>query len=156
MKRSLSVELLGQSVLSLPTTLVSRSLPSDSWKVTLCHLTPCARNRSASPFAAADSSLLASDRTRLTFGDQCNAVSTAGYTGSVSTLTCIFEVMNGSVSLMGGFPNCSATVCAVTDIPSGMSHDWDGIAFGESRCANCSDCGHARRRHLFHLVLWIH
>ena len=90
--------------------------------------------------AAADSSLLASDRTRLTFGDQCNAASTAGYTGSVSTLTCIFEVMNGSVSLMGGLANCSATVCAVTDFPSGMSHDWDGIAFGEYRCANCSDC----------------
>ena len=87
--------------------------------------------------ATADSSLLASDRTRLTSGDQCNVVSTAGFTGNVSTLTCIFEVMNGSVSLMGGLPNCSATVCAVTSIPSGMSHDWDGIAFWESRCANC-------------------
>ena len=103
-------------------------------------LYPVCEEQKCVSVAAADSSLLASDRTHLTFGDQCNVVSTAGYTGSVSTLTCIFEVMNGSVSLMGGLPNCSATVCAVTDIPSGMSHDWDGIAFGESRCANCSDC----------------
>ena len=49
---------------------------------------------------------------RLTFGDQCNAVSTAGYTGSVGTLTCIFEVVISSVSLLGGLPNCSGTMCA--------------------------------------------
>ena len=83
---------------------------------------------------------MASDRTCLTSGDQCTVVSTASYTGSVSTLTCIFEVMNGSESLMRVLPNCSATVCALTGIPSGMSHDWDAIAFHESRCANCSDC----------------
>ena len=87
--------------------------------------------------AEADSSLWASDRTRLTFGDQCNAASTAGYTGSVSTLTCIFGVVISSVSLMGGLPHCSATTCAVTDIPSGNR---DGIAFWKSCCANCADC----------------
>ena len=36
---------------------------------------------------------------------------------------------------MGGLPNC-----AVDGIPYGMSNDWDGIAFDESRYANCSDC----------------
>ena len=67
-------------------------------------------------------------------------VSTTGHAGRASTLTCPLKVVNGSVSLMGGLPNCSATVWAVDGIPSGMSRGWDGIAFWESRCANFSDC----------------
>ena len=38
--------------------------------------------------ATSDSSLLASDCTHSTSGDQCNVVSTTGYTGSASTLMC--------------------------------------------------------------------
>ena len=89
--------------------------------------------------ATSDSSMLAPDCTHLTSGDQCNVVSTAGYTGSASTLICTLDVVNGSVSLIGG-PNCSATLCAVDGIPSGVSHDCDGIAFWDSHYANCSDC----------------
>ena len=76
--------------------------------------------------ATSDSSRLAPDRPPLTSGDQC------GSPGSASTLTCTLDVVNGSVSLIGGLPNCSATLSAVDGILSGMSNDCDGIAFGES------------------------
>ena len=89
--------------------------------------------------ATSDSSLLAPDCTDLTSSDQCKVVSTAGYTGSASTLICTLDVVNGSVSLIGILPNCPAASCAVDGIPSGMSHDCEGIAFLESSCANCSD-----------------
>ena len=77
----------------------------------------------------------APDCTDLTSGDQCNVVSTAGYTGRASILTRTLDGVNGSVSLIGGLLICSATGSAVDGIPSGMNHDF----FGESRYANCSD-----------------
>ena len=91
--------------------------------------------------ATSDSSMLAQDCT--------------DYTGSVSTYTCIFEVVNGFVSLMGGLPNCSATLCAVTGVPCGVSHDRDGIDFWKSRCANCWDCYTPVDVTQAHPVLWI-
>ena len=84
-------------------------------------------------------SVSAPDCTDLTSGDQCNVVSTAGYTGSASILTRTLDGVNASVSLIGGLLNCSATGLAVDGIPSGVNHDGDGIAFWESRYANCSD-----------------
>ena len=63
----------------------------------------------------------------------------AGFTGSASTLTCNLDVVNGSVSLIGSLPNCSAALCTVDGISSGMTHDCDGIVFLESCYANCSD-----------------
>ena len=77
--------------------------------------------------------------TDLTSGDQCNRMCAAGYTGSASTLTCNLDVVNCSVSLIGSLPNCSAALCAVVGIPSGMSHECDRIAFLESCYVNCSD-----------------
>ena len=74
-------------------------------------------------------SVSAPDCTDLTSGDQCNVVSTAGHTGSASILTCTLDGLNGSVSLIGGILNCSATGSAVDGIPNGMNHDGDGIAF---------------------------
>ena len=89
--------------------------------------------------ATSDSSMLAQDCTKFTSGDQCNVMCAAGYTGSASTLTCTLDVVNGSVSLIGSLPNCSAALYAVDGMPSVMSHDCDGIAFLESCYANCSD-----------------
>ena len=89
--------------------------------------------------AIADSSLLASDRTRLTSGDQCSGATTAGYSGSVSTLTCIFEVVTGSGSLIGSLPNC---LSAVDGFPSVVNQGCGRIAFPESCYSHCSD-GHA-------------
>ena len=89
--------------------------------------------------AASDSSMLAQIARTLTSVDKCNVMSAAGYTGSASTLTCTLDVVNGSVSLIGSLPNCSAGWCAVDGIPSGMSLDCDGIAFLESCYASCSD-----------------
>ena len=89
--------------------------------------------------ATSDSSRLAPDCTHLTSGDQRHMVSTAGHTGSASTLTCTLDVVNGSVSHIEGLPNCAATLSAVDGIPNGMSHDCDGIASWASY-ANCSDC----------------
>ena len=93
-----------------------------------------------------DSSMLAPDCTDLTSGDHCNVMCAAGYTDSASTLTCNLDVVNGSVSLIGSLPNCSAALCAGDLLPSGMSHDCDRIAFLDSCYANC-----AHRRHIFHL-----
>ena len=90
--------------------------------------------------ATSDSSVSGLHCKHLTSGDQCSVVSSAGYTGSASILTCTLGGVNGSVSLIGGLLNCSATGSAVDGIPSGMSHACDGIAFRESCCANCSDC----------------
>ena len=67
------------------------------------------------------------DCTHLTSGDQCD-VSIVGDTGSTSTLSCALEVVD-SVLLIGGPPNCSATLSAVDGIPSVVSHDCVGIAF---------------------------
>ena len=116
---------------------------------------PVCEEKKCDDAATSDSSLLASDCTHLTSGDQCNDVSIAGHMGSASTLTCTLEVVNGSRSLTGGLPNCSATVCAVDGIPSGTSHDWDGIAFGEISLCTLFGLLRARRRHLFHRVLWV-
>ena len=85
------------------------------------------------------SPMLAPDCTDMTSGDECKVMRAVGYTGGASTLTCTFDVLNVSVSLVGILPNCSAASCAVDDIPSGMSHDGDGNAFLESCYANCSD-----------------
>ena len=79
----------------------------------------------------------------------------AGYTGGASTLTCTVDVVNGSVSLIGILPNCSAASCAVDGIPSGMSHDRDGIAFPEILLCQLFRQLRARRRHIFHPVLRI-
>ena len=46
-------------------------------------------------------SVPAPDCTDFTPGDQCNVVSTAGYTGSASILTRTLDGVNGSVSLIG-------------------------------------------------------
>ena len=89
--------------------------------------------------ATSDSSMLAPDCPDLTSGDQRKVMRAAGYTGGASALTCTIDVVNGSVSLIGILPNCSAASCAVDGIPSGMSHECDGIAFLESCHANCSD-----------------
>ena len=71
--------------------------------------------------ATPDSFMLAPDCMHLTSGDQCNVASTAGYTGSASIFTCTLDGVNGSVSLIGGLKNCSATGSAVDGVPSG--HD---------------------------------
>ena len=86
-----------------------------------------------------DSSMLAPNCPDLTSGDQCKVMRAEGYTGGASISTCTLDVANGSVSLIGILPNCSAASCAVDGIPSGMSHDCDGIAFLESFHAICSD-----------------
>ena len=125
--------------MNLPNTLVSLALPSNSRESTSVPPYPVCEEKKCVSVATADSSLLASDRTRLTSGDQCNVVSTAGHTGKCQQL----DVHLGGderlrVPSWEVFQNCSATACAVTgtQAPSGMSH----IAFWESRGANCSDC----------------
>ena len=105
--------------------------------------------------ATSDSSMLAPYCPDLTYGDQRKVMRAAGYTGGASALTCTNDVVNGSVSLIGILPNCSAASCAVDGIPSGMSHECDGIAFLESCYANCSDGSRPRQRHIFHPVLWV-
>ena len=72
----------------------------------------------------------------------------AGYKGSASTLTCNLDVVNGSVSLIGSLPNCSAALCAVDGIPGGVSHDCDRIAFLESCHANCETVTRPSTSHL--------
>ena len=60
--------------------------------------------------------MLAPDCTDLTFCDQGIVLCAAGYTGSASTFTGTFYIVNGSVSLIGSLPNCSAASCAVDGI----------------------------------------
>ena len=79
-----------------------------------------------------DSSMSVPDWTDLTSGDQVNGMCAAGYTGSASTLTWNLDVVNGSVSLIGSLPNCSAALCAVDGTPSGMSHDSVSQSIGQS------------------------
>ena len=89
--------------------------------------------------ATSDSSRLTPDCVDLTSGDLCKVMHAAGYNGGASTLTRTLDVVSGSVSFIGSLPNCPAAWCAVDDIPSGMIHDCDGIAFLGSCYANCSD-----------------
>ena len=96
---------------------------------------PVCEEKNCVDLATSDSSMLAPDCTDLTSGDQCKVMRAAGYTGVASTLTCTLDVVNGSVFLIGILPNCSAASWAVDGIPSGMSHECDGIAFRESCCA---------------------
>ena len=129
------VKQLVQSALSLPTTLSSPASPSASWKVTLCRLTSCASALTWPHLIRLCWRQIAQTDLR----DQRKVMRAAGYTGGASALTCTIDVVNGSVSLIGILPNCSAASCAVDGVPSGMSHECDGIAFLESCHANCSD-----------------
>ena len=70
--------------------------------------------------ATSDSSKLAADCTHLTS------------TGGASTLTRTLDVVTGSVSLIGGLPNCSAALYAVDGFPNVVSHDRDRIVVLES------------------------
>ena len=51
----------------------------------------------------------------------------------------VLAPLKGSVAIIGSLPICLADLCAMDDIPSGTSHDCDGIAFLASCCANCLD-----------------
>ena len=81
-------------------------------------------------------------------------LSTVGYTGSASTLTCTLDVVNGSVSLIGGLPHCSVTLCVVDCIPNGAATIVTESISGISLCQLFRQL-RARRRHIFHPVLWI-
>ena len=105
----------------------------------LAPLYPRREEKKCVDVATSDSSVLAPDRTEWTSGDQCQVVSTTSHTRSASTLTCTLDVVNGSESLIESLPNCSAALCAMDGIPSGMSHDCDRIAFLKSCYAHCSD-----------------
>ena len=85
------------------------------------------------------SSMLAPDCMKWTSGDQCKVMCAADYTSSAGTLTGTRDDGNGSVASIGVLPNCPAALCAIDGVPSGTSHDCDGIAFLESCFANCSD-----------------
>ena len=52
--------------------------------------------------------------------------------GSPSLLTNTLEVGYVSAFLVGSLPNCSAALCTVDNILSGMSHYCDGVTFLES------------------------
>ena len=111
--------------------------PTGRWRVRRAQCVWQSQSRLYRP--TPDSSMSAPDCTDSTSGDQCNRMCAAGYTGSATTLTCILDVVNGSVSLTGSLPNCSAALCAVDGIPSGMIHECDGIACLGSCYATCSD-----------------
>ena len=87
--------------------------------------------------ATSDSSMLAPDCMNWTSGDPCEAMCAADYTSSAGTLTGTLDDGNGSVAIIGSLPKCPAAFCAMDDIPSGTSHDGDGIAFLEPCCASC-------------------
>ena len=127
------VKQLMPSSLSLPTTL------SSSGQITLCRLIPCAVRGKWVNVTTSDSSMLAPDCMKWTSGDQCKVMCAADYTSSAGTLTGTRDDGNGSVAIIGVLPNCPAALCAIDGIPSGTSHDCDGIAFLESCFANCSD-----------------
>ena len=101
-------------------------------------LYPVREEKKCVDVATCDSSTLAPDCTDWTSGDQGRAMCAASCAGSTSILTCTLDVVNGSVSLTGSLPNCSAALCVVDGIPNGMSHDCDGITFLESCHGNRS------------------
>ena len=75
----------------------------------------------------------------VTLGDPYNGLGAAGYPGSASTLSCALEVVNRSVSLVGGLPNCSAVSSAADVFPSVVVDDRDRFVFLESCYSPCSD-----------------
>ena len=81
---------------------------------------------------AGDSSTLAPDSTDWTSGDQGKVMCAAGSAGSSSLLTNTLDVGYVSVFLIGSLPNCSAALCTVHSILSGMSKYDDGVTFPES------------------------
>ena len=125
--------------------LKSDSVPSD----------PMCKEKKCVDAATSDSSVVAPECTDWKSGDQGKVMCTVGYTGDASTLTCTLDVVNGSVSLIGSLPNCSAALCAVDGIPSGASHDCGGIAFSGILLCQLFRRLCARRCHIFCLVLRI-